>query len=54
MTFRPPLWGITLAVLGCAAGIALGNWQQERASQKHALAAAQKMQCVSLSDTRYS
>jgi surfeit locus 1 family protein len=46
MTFRPPWWGIALAVLGCAAGIALGNWQQERASQKRALAAAQKMESL--------
>ena len=44
MTFRPPWWGIALAVLGCAAGVALGNWQQERASQKRALGAAQKME----------
>ena len=33
-------------MLGCAAGIALGNWQQERASQKRALAAAQKMESL--------
>lgn len=30
-----------LAALGCAAGIALGNWQTGRAAEKRALAAAQ-------------
>lgn len=44
--FRPRGWAIALAVAGCAAGIALGNWQQQRASQKRALAAAQKIESV--------
>jgi surfeit locus 1 family protein len=38
--FRPPWWGVVLAVLGCAAGIALGNWQAGRAGEKRAAAAA--------------
>jgi surfeit locus 1 family protein len=38
--FRPRAWAIALAVAGCAAGIALGNWQSERAAQKRAAAAA--------------
>ena len=37
--FRPPWWGFALAVLGCAAGILLGNWQAGRADQKRAAAA---------------
>jgi len=41
-SFRPPWWALLLAACVCAAGIALGNWQQERASQKRALGAAQK------------
>jgi len=42
LRFHPPWWAVALAVAGCAAGIALGNWQQERASAKRALAAALK------------
>ena len=38
--FRPPWWGAALAAAGCAAGIALGNWQTDRAAQKRAAAAA--------------
>jgi surfeit locus 1 family protein len=38
--FRPPWWGAALAVAGCAAGIALGNWQTDRAAQKRAAGAA--------------
>ena len=34
--FRPPWWGVMLAAAGCAAGIALGNWQSDRAGQKRA------------------
>jgi surfeit locus 1 family protein len=41
-SFRPPWWGVLLAVLGCAAGIALGDWQSGRADEKRALAAALK------------
>ena len=39
--FRPPWWGAALAAAGCAAGIALGNWQSDRAADKRAVAAAQ-------------
>lgn len=38
--FRAPWWGAVLAAAGCAAGIALGNWQLDRAAQKRAAAAA--------------
>jgi surfeit locus 1 family protein len=38
--FRPPWWGVLLAVIGCAGGVALGNWQTGRAAEKRALAAA--------------
>lgn len=38
--FRPPWWGAALAAAGCAAGVALGNWQTDRAAQKRAAAAA--------------
>jgi len=41
LVFRPPWWGLLLAATGCAAGIALGNWQSGRAEEKRALAAAQ-------------
>ena len=44
--FRPPAWAVALAVAGCAAGIALGNWQSDRAAQKRA--AAKTVQPVSL------
>jgi len=33
-TFRPRAWALALAAAACAAGIALGNWQSERAAQK--------------------
>src|SRR5260221_7794932 len=39
--FRPRAWAVALSVAGCAAGIALGNWQSGRAVEKRALAAAQ-------------
>jgi len=35
-SFRPRAWALALAVAGCAAGIALGNWQSDRAAQKRA------------------
>jgi len=38
--FRPRAWAIALAAAGCAAGIALGNWQAGRAEQKRAAAAS--------------
>ncbi|HXZ51508.1 MAG TPA: SURF1 family protein [Burkholderiales bacterium] len=37
--FRPKWWGFALAAAGCAAFIALGNWQARRAEEKRALAA---------------
>ena len=40
-SFRPPWWAAALAGAGCAAGIALGNWQSDRAAHKRAAAAAQ-------------
>jgi surfeit locus 1 family protein len=40
-SFRPRAWALALAAAGCAAGIALGNWQTGRAAEKRALAAAQ-------------
>ena len=39
-TFRPPWWAVLLAACGCAGGIALGNWQAGRATEKRALAAS--------------
>lgn len=44
--FRPRTWALALAAAGCAAGIALGNWQQGRASEKRALEAAQKTEAL--------
>ena len=41
-SFRPRLWGFALAVAGCAAGIALGNWQAGRDAEKRLAAATQK------------
>ena len=38
--FHPPWWAVALAAAGCAAGIALGNWQSDRAAQKRAAGAA--------------
>ena len=40
-SFRPPWWAAALAAAGCAAGIALGQWQAGRAEEKRAAAAAQ-------------
>jgi len=40
-SFRPRWWAAALAAAGCAAGIALGNWQLDRAAAKRATAAAQ-------------
>lgn len=41
-SFRPRAWAFALAAAGCAAGIALGQWQTGRAAQKRALAAHEK------------
>jgi surfeit locus 1 family protein len=39
-SFRPAWWGFALALAGCAAGVALGNWQLHRAEERRAVAAA--------------
>lgn len=39
--FHPSWWAVALAAAGCAAGIALGNWQSDRAAQKRAAAAVE-------------
>jgi surfeit locus 1 family protein len=39
-SFRPRAWVLVLAALGCAAGVALGNWQSGRAEAKRAAAAS--------------
>ena len=41
-SFRPRAWAAALAAAGCAAGIALGQWQSGRAAEKEAAAAQQK------------
>jgi surfeit locus 1 family protein len=41
-SFRPRLWALLLAAAGCAAGIALGDWQSGRAAEKRAAAAAEQ------------
>ena len=38
-SFRPRAWALALALAGCAAGVALGNWQNRRADEKRELAA---------------
>src|SRR6185295_2767596 len=38
--FRPRAWALALAAAGCAAGVALGNWQTDRAAQKRAAGAS--------------
>jgi surfeit locus 1 family protein len=40
--FRPRAWAFALAAAGCAAGIALGQWQSGRAEAKRAAAAHEK------------
>src|SRR4051812_36803830 len=37
-SFRPRLWALAIALAVCAAGIALGRWQNGRADEKRALA----------------
>lgn len=41
-SFRPRAWAFALAAAGCAAGIALGNWQAGRAAEKRAAASAEQ------------
>ena len=36
-SFRPRAWAFALALAACAAGIALGHWQAQRAAAKRAL-----------------
>lgn len=38
-SFRPKWWALPLAAAGCAAFVALGNWQSRRAEDKRALQA---------------
>jgi surfeit locus 1 family protein len=40
-SFRPRAWALALGAAACAAGIALGLWQQRRAEEKRALGAQQ-------------
>jgi len=35
-SFRPRWWAFLLAAAGCAAGVALGNWQKGRATERRA------------------
>ena len=42
LRFRPRAWAFVLALAGCAAGIALGQWQTGRAAEKRAAQAALK------------
>ena len=42
-SFRPRFWPLALACAGCAAGIALGNWQSGRAEHKRAAAAVERV-----------
>jgi cytochrome oxidase assembly protein ShyY1 len=35
--FRPRAWGLLLAAIGCAAGVALGHWQWGRAAERRAM-----------------
>lgn len=39
-SFRPRAWALALAAAACAAGIALGNWQSDRAAQKRTAGAS--------------
>jgi len=41
-SFRPRGWALALGAAGCAAGIALGNWQSGRAEEKRAAAAQER------------
>ena len=45
--FRPRAWAFVLALAGCAAGVALGNWQTGRAAEKRAAQASLKRVAIS-------
>jgi surfeit locus 1 family protein len=47
LRFRPRVWAFLLACAGCAAGVALGNWQSGRAAEKRAAQASLKHVAVS-------
>jgi surfeit locus 1 family protein len=47
LCFRPRAWAFALALVGCAAGIALGNWQSGRAEEKRAAQASLKRVAMS-------
>jgi surfeit locus 1 family protein len=42
-SFRPRGWALALAAAGCAAFIALGNWQSRRADEKRLAARAERV-----------
>src|SRR5687768_2143218 len=42
-SFRPRAWPLALGALGCAAGIALGNWQSGRAEEKRTAARVERV-----------
>jgi surfeit locus 1 family protein len=50
-SFRPRAWALALAAVGCAAFIALGNWQARRADEKRELAAQLEKKRVAVSGT---
>ena len=47
LRFRPRAWAFALALAGCAAAVALGNWQSGRADEKRAAQASLKRVAVS-------
>jgi surfeit locus 1 family protein len=47
LRFRPRAWAFLLALAGCAAGVALGNWQTGRAAEKRAAQASLKRVAIS-------
>src|SRR6185503_8045149 len=50
-SFRPRIWALALAAAGCAAFVALGNWQSGRAQEKRDLGAALDKRRVVLNGT---
>jgi len=46
LRFRPRAWAFALSLAGCAAGVALGNWQSGRADEKRAAQASLKRVAV--------